>query len=48
MLRIKTVFELCDPDPFTVATCMLMSLTTRFCPSPPDDSRGITSVVAIP
>src|ERR1051326_1414861 len=27
---------------------MLMSLTTRFCPMPPVDPRGTTSVVAIP
>ena len=27
---------------------MLMSLTMRLCPTPPEDSRGVTSVVAIP
>src|SRR6266568_5167524 len=27
---------------------MLMSLTMRLCPTPPADSRGVTSVVAIP
>src|SRR6202035_4090809 len=27
---------------------MLMSLTMRLCPVPPEDSRGATSVVAIP
>src|SRR5215470_6946396 len=48
MLRSRTVLELCEPDPFTVATWMLMSLTTRFCPGWPDDCRGTTSVVAIP
>src|ERR1039457_4911008 len=48
ILRSKTVFELCDPDPFTVATWMLMSVMTRLCPSSPDDSRGTISVVAIP
>lgn len=47
MLRNNTVLELCDPEPFTVATWILMSLTTRFCPSWPDDPRGATSVVAI-
>ena len=47
MLRNKTVLELCDPEPFTVATWILMSLTTRFCPTWPDDPRGATSVVAI-
>src|SRR5579871_2710896 len=48
MLRSRTVFELCEPEPLTVATCMLMSLTIRFCPVPPVDPRGTTSVVAIP
>src|ERR1700686_5037013 len=47
MLRNRTVLELCDPEPFTVATWILMSFTTRFCPSWPDDPRGTTSVVAI-
>jgi hypothetical protein len=28
MVRRRTVFALCDPDPFTVATWMLMSFTT--------------------
>src|SRR5262252_4500153 len=46
--RRRTVFELCDPEPFTVATWMLMSLTMRCLPMPPLDSRGTTSVVAIP
>jgi len=27
---------------------MLMSLTIRLLPTPPEDSRGVTSVVAIP
>src|SRR5215470_1836568 len=48
MLRSKTVFELCEPEPLTVATCMLMSLTIRCLPVPPADPRGTTSVVAIP
>src|SRR5579864_6179901 len=47
MLRSSTVFELCEPEPFTVATWMLMSLTMRLCPMLPDP-RGTTSVVAIP
>src|SRR5271166_4639192 len=28
MVRSNTVLALCDPEPFTVATCMLKSLTT--------------------
>src|SRR5215467_8377569 len=48
MLRSRTVLELCEPEPLTVATWMLMSLAMRRCPSWPDDSWGTTSVVAIP
>ena len=47
MLRSKTVFDLCDPDPFTVATWILMSLVTGLCLRL-DDYWGTTSVVAIP
>src|SRR5262249_41490162 len=48
MLRRRTVLELCDPDPFTVATWILMSLTTRCCSCCPEASCSDTSVVAIP
>src|SRR5690349_16150085 len=48
MLRSRTVFELWEPEPFTVATWMLMSLTTGFCARrPPRASRSATSVVAM-
>ncbi len=29
ILRSNTVLADCEPDPFTVATCMLKSFTTR-------------------
>src|ERR1700680_2341431 len=48
MLRNRTVFELCEPDPLTVATWMLISLTMRLRPAGPEGSRGAISVVAIP
>src|SRR5262245_10869191 len=47
MLRRRTVLELCEPDPFTVATWMLMLLTTRLGSARPEASRSATSVVAI-
>src|SRR5581483_1082847 len=47
MLRRRTVLELCDPEPFTVATWILMSFTTRFCSIRPEASWSATSVVAI-
>jgi hypothetical protein len=47
MLRSSTLFELCEPLPFTVATWMLMSLTTGTRSARLADSRNPTSVVAI-
>jgi len=35
ILRNSTVLELCEPEPLTVATWILMSLTTRFGPTCP-------------
>src|ERR1700675_335325 len=48
MLRNKTVFELCDPEPLTVATWILMSLMMRFCSGGRLSAWRDTSVVAIP
>src|SRR5258708_36979358 len=48
ILRNRTVFELCEPEPSPVATWILMSLTIRLRPSCPPPSWGTTSVVAIP
>src|SRR5713226_5382810 len=48
MLRNKTVLELCDPEPLTVATWILMSLITRFCSGGRLSAWRDTSVVAIP
>src|SRR6266498_5245912 len=47
MLRSSTVFELCEPLPLTVATCMLMLLTTGTVAARPADGCSPTSVVAI-
>src|SRR5579864_4833385 len=47
MLRRSTVLELCEPLPLTVATWMLMSLTTGTLPARPAVSCSPTSVVAI-
>src|SRR5882757_8291709 len=48
ILRNRTVLELCDPDPLTVATWILMSLTTRFFSGGRLSAWRDTSVVAIP
>ncbi len=48
MLRNKTVLELWEPEPLTVATWMLMLLATRFFSSSPATCWRGASVVAIP
>src|ERR1700752_4257140 len=47
MVRSRTVLALCDPDPFTVATWMLKSLTTGSRPALWSAPRTANSVVAI-
>jgi hypothetical protein len=47
MLRSRTVLELWEPLPFTVATWMLMLLTTGAIEARPAGSWSPTSVVAI-
>src|SRR5262249_33268434 len=46
MLRRRTVLELCEPEPLTVATWILMLLTIRWSVRPAS-WRNATSVVAI-
>ena len=48
MERIKTVLELCEPEPLTVATWILMLFTTGFCSGWRLSAWRDTSVVAIP
>ena len=47
MVRSRTVFALCEPDPFTVATWMLKSLTTGSRTAPCSAPCTANSVVAI-
>src|SRR5438270_14084959 len=47
MLRSSTLLADCDPDPLTVATWMLKSLTTFFCPVRSPALCTATSDVAI-
>src|SRR5690242_4466191 len=47
MVRSRTVLAVCDPEPFTVATCTLKSLTMRLCSGRCSVSRGAISMVAI-
>src|SRR5262249_35817027 len=47
-LRKSTVLELCEPLPLTVATWMLMLLTTCFGSTRSEAGWSATSVVAIP
>ncbi len=47
MVRSRTVLALCEPDPFTVATWMLKSLTTGSRPAPWSAPCTAKSVVAI-
>src|ERR1017187_10149439 len=47
MVRSRTVLALCDPEPFTVATWMLKSLTTGPRTAPRSAPCTANSVVAI-
>src|SRR5664280_853055 len=47
MVRSRTVLALCDPEPFTVATWMLKSLTTGLRTAPWSAPCTANSVVAI-
>src|ERR1019366_369811 len=47
MVRSRTVLALCDPEPFTVATWMLKSLTTGSRTAPGPAPCTANSVVAI-
>src|SRR6185312_4328520 len=47
MVRSSTVLALCDPEPLTVATCMLKSLTIGSRTAPDSAPCTAISVVAI-